>query len=490
MNLRKLLSVVMCVALMVGVFNIVELSFAFTPIKAEAVMDEQFRYEDDNAALSNIKLSGDMEVLTVGDVQMPDELKNKLSHSKTTIDNIISGDAKTSKYKVKSLMISAGIEELLDEVNFKKLDKFMEKGYSVVFIDNKKVSKNKLLKLTAGANGYSQEAEDISFEKLNISEEDNKSLKQYRENTELGYMWVSKNKSGTYFMGSTYVNKGLDKKQLIKKAIVTAWHRQKDNTFDSVFSKKSVNDDLRTNFIKQVEANYTYDTMKIGGDWLQQQWVQENYDVGGVVPRIVAPGQPAPTPQIFGKMTVWATWATMRLNGQAFVARVNRVLLSPLSGFQTYGYYSGGDVDYYLNSYGGSFANKLFDHYPDAQPGTTSWSYGLGVSADSSRTISGSVDISFSGDDCDLWVYDGYTDYSQQKQQTWVGYKDYYSGPVKRSYVIQPTKQQSVYIFVADCNSNKDTLTTTMLLPYFNKLGDRSVYGSGGYYKGYSVNVP
>jgi hypothetical protein len=455
------------------------------------VMDEKYLQNEPKVALDDIKKNKNIQITVVGNLDVSEDIERYLSVK--SIKNLKDiGSIKAEKQINTIILDSAMSQECLNKSKLKDFSPCLNDGQSLIlFIPNTTDMINKFYSQTRNGEYYEQVETVLPLDNAelkNTLQANSKDMLDY----EVGYVWLTKSKDGEYIKGINYVNKATTIKERVKSAVVTAWHRQSDHNIKSVFSSKETNKQLKAKSISLFgtsvyAVDYVSGLLNIGNAWRQWGWTQLNFEAGGMTnAEKTFPGGlmgPSPTPHVIGKLTVWQQWADLKTtNGQIYVACIKKNVFMPQSGFQTWGAYVGGDVDYCV---GEGYTNKLFDCAPMTQPGSSNYTYSVGgglsgVVKGFEPAIQGSINIGYSTtrNYSDIYVSD-LSDWVDQNHNCWIGYRDYYA--IDGDYCKQTTRQDCITIAQVKAINGK-TKIPVKTLAYFYEIGTG---GSNAYSCGY-----
>lgn len=456
------------------VFALVVQSGFFVKPSTAMVMPEKYKVDNEEIALQDIKQNHDMQVFTLGDVKIPQSLSKELLITKISPNDLgkDSFNAKVRK-KIKTMVISEDkAKSYLDKEEFKKIEQLLGEGLSVYFVG--KNDMNKFFDLTNNnPNKKAHITEEIKNKKLPPGKD---TSSQIQENANiLGYMWVTKNAKGEYLVGTGHFDSSFSQEDIAEKIIYGAWHRQEDYKFTDVMPQTEVKSQLAQKFVSIAEAESLSD-FTVGPGW--QTWGWQRHDFYSA----------------YGDLSIWKTFADLWFNGTTpYLAFVGQAYLDPADGYQNWGLYYGGDIDYYT-----AYPNLLYQYGPSVSPNTTTWSYGIG--ANLSGTVSGTSGLSGSvgaawsigvtDDDCDIWLQDD-TSMTNDDCWVWIGYKDYdATWPMpNREYVIQTSRQDFTIISQAYRDSNGVTQIPIYHKAWFYQQfdNDQSPNSSCGEYWGWTL---
>lgn len=453
--------------------------FSSTESAKAAWMEEKFKVDNAAAALSDISNNHSMQVFTLGEVTLPESVAKDLTVTRVTPQDLITHalDRKASK-NIKTLVVGKDlVDQYLQPGEFEALDRLLDQGFSVYFSVDGDLQKGAMLTQILRAGQDHATATEI------IRDTRDPNGNPYTNNTELGYLWVTKDRNGEYLSGNGYFDASFDEQEKAEKMIVNAWHRQTDSQVTAVVAPAKVKSQIASGWANTAQASSLTD-FSIGDGWDTWGWVQENYY------------------STYGDFTLWRTFADLWHNGSTpYVALVGQGYLDPKDGNQNWELLYGGDMDYYSSS---GYLNKLYQYSPMSQPGGTTWSYSIGGGLSGSyggqSGLSGSISASWTvgvtESDPDVTTVDDSSPTSQTAL-VHILYKDYdntWPAP-NRDYVIQTSRQDFTVIAQASTTYSSSTgqYTTKMATRYQSYYyptfdNDKSPNSMAGAYVGWTLN--
>jgi hypothetical protein len=303
---------------------------------ASSVMPEEFMHDNEKASLSDINKNHSLQVFTLGEINIPQGLKEVLLV--TPINNLDLGSIEPKVEKrIKTLFIGQDISDrYLNDLEFKKLDKLLDKGFSVYLFGNKEIDQiNKFYDLTSNTSSkaHIDNLLPLATNKIKLKDSNIPFPSSDNSNFVLGYFWVSKNRCGEYITGKSFFDGMYIQGDITKKAIVSAWHRQKDREIDYVVEPSIVQKDLTAKLVSTAHAaDWTTGSLGLGPGWRVWGWHKTDWSCE------------------YGYLTEWQSWADLWQNGQPYLAYAAYDYLDPIqeNEIQNWGIWYGGDVDYYV----------------------------------------------------------------------------------------------------------------------------------------------
>lgn len=274
-----------------------------------------------------------------------------------------------SDNKYKSIWIAPEYHEnFLNKKDYKKLDKFLDKGYTIYFLGL--TDFNILNELFVGAN---------------VSEE----MKGNETTYNLKSAYVSKNKLGEYFIGFILANKELDysSENVIETMLSSTWNRRNDSNY----TRKGANAKGIASLNQKVYASSPAD-FSIGNSW-----------------RVVYSGTQYILNTDYGDYTEWKTayYLTQAKDGRDYYAMTLEGEMAPGGG----NHFSM-KLQYKSDADSNGQANLMREHKPNTTPSTYTWSFSLGGSYGTDAT-SANIGVSWGGTFSDLEFRDNSNGSSQ-----------------------------------------------------------------------------
>jgi len=233
----------------------------------------------------------------------------------------------------------------LSEKGVKKLEKYLNKGYSIYFLGLK--DPNKMGELFYDGK-FNEELKD--------------------GNVEQQVTFISKNKDGEIFLGAILSEEKYSDERLFTTLIASTWNRRNDYNY----SKKKAEFSFIEKVTNKVYASNDAD-FNIGSKWKNvYPWTQYSVDTG------------------FGTQTEWKAgfYLTDSTDGQNYYAMAIETAMDPDTSATT------SKLRYISDADSNGQANKLKSYAPKVSPSSNTLSFNIGGSYSKSGVAKGSIGAS------------------------------------------------------------------------------------------------
>ncbi|UFJ39480.1 hypothetical protein LOK74_15630 [Brevibacillus humidisoli] len=384
------------------------------PLKAD-VLDSKYLYNDEQQTLKEIKKQKNMQVFVFDSFSFPEDLSEsidieELDGPEPDYEQI---EQREKTNKIKTLIIDDKMaEQLLSKESFKKLDKFLDKGYSIHFKTDSLDLYTKLYEITSSGDHAVPE-------------------KRLKEGQEQIYLALSKTKSGKYVRGAAFARDHPSDEEVNKLIIVNAWHRQKDHEVSHIMKL----DETKFRLLNTARAE-DFDEFNVENGWDEWGWNYEN-DYSS-----------------FGDARFWYQFADLwDESGDAYIGYMGQAHIDPDNDdvsdpeYETDQFEFQIDFDHFNDE---GYDNHAFDYDPKQSPEKTTWQYSVGGGLSgvvSGTEYGGSIgitsQISMTEDEYDIYVEDESDVPDDEEVNVEIKYRDYDIpwSTAEREYVVAATVQ-------------------------------------------------
>ncbi len=333
--------------------------FVLTQILSVSVFAELEEMPNDldlNSALDQARTSNDLDIFLLGN---PDE---KLPDVGIKMNNIQKLENIDSNKSNKSIWITADLQNSLlnDKSNIKKLDNYLDKGYTIYF---------------------------LGLEDLNILSEKftgNTSKDTLVEGDTQKAAFITKNKEGEYFFGHFISNESHYSKNMIEKIAASTWNRRNDHKY----TRQKKNSKFSAMFTNKTFAD-SGNSFTIGTGWTcKYSWNQYNFDVIDSYNYKL------------GSYTEWKAgfYLSTPVDGKDYYALAIEGCMAPAVAGSFYS-------SDYLRYYGNQGPTQLLRQYaPTQSPATNTYTFSVGGSYN--KTPTGTLGASWATSKSDIELLD------------------------------------------------------------------------------------
>lgn len=367
----------------------------FPPVSTKASVGEMTKDLNKGAALDEFEKTDNMQINLIGDsnaIKNYQKLDGKTKKLKDT-------DLISSEKEFNSIWITEEEHnKYLSKNGVKKLDKYLNKGYSIYFLGLKDLNILKEL-----------------FTDVKSHEE----LKESQVGQQVAFL--TRNMNGETFTGSILSDRSYTDERMLKTITASTWNRRNDFKYTKKKAEISFIDKVANKVYASNGSDFT-----IGSKWRSVfPWTQYTLDT------------------IKGTQTEWkaAFYLTDPKDGQNYYAMAIEAAMDPDSGI------SSRELNYYSDANSNGQANQLRQYNPKANPTSSTISFNVGGSYSQAGGTTGSIGASWNVVLNDLTITDSSSPSSQIMNL-------YFRYSVGSSYAKQTTWQNVAFVYLAPSGSS------------------------------------